>query len=381
MKAVTMIAALLFAGFVCVLPASAQPSDHSQQEEIMQQQYDASGADSLMDSLPDGVGDQLQENGITSPSSDDVKGFSIPKFFSSLWDSVVNSAKQPLILLACSFGTILLCSLFEAFRSTVQTSLSGVLNAVASLSICGILLTPVIHCVELVSGNIKGMGNFMLCFIPVFTGLMGASGAPTAALSYNTALFTVMQIISTVTSNLLLRFIGMFLALSICSSISGQFNISSLTGTVRKVVIWGLTLMVTIFCGLFAAQSMVSVSADSVAVKTAKFMSGSFIPVVGNALGDAVGSIFACLGVIKTSVGAFGIIVCLLTFLPPILLLLFYMVVFKLSGSASEILSVKGVSSLFNSVYDTLTILLSFLICYAVITIVTTTLMISISAR
>lgn len=381
MKAVTMIAALFFAGFVCVLPVSAQPSDHSQQEEIMQQQYDASGADSLMDSLPDGVGNQLQENGITSPSSDDVKGFSIPKFFSSLWDSVVNSAKQPLILLACSFGTILLCSLFEAFRSTVQTSLSGVLNAVASLSICGILLTPVIHCVELVSGNIKGMGNFMLCFIPVFTGLMGASGAPTAALSYNTALFTVMQIISTVTSNLLLPFIGMFLALSICSSISGQFNISSLTGTVRKVVIWGLTLMVTIFCGLFAAQSMVSVSADSVAVKTAKFMSGSFIPVVGNALGDAVGSIFACLGVIKTSVGAFGIIVCLLTFLPPILLLLFYMVVFKLSGSASEILSVKGVSSLFNSVYDTLTILLSFLICYAVITIVTTTLMISISAR
>lgn len=381
MKAVTMIAALFFAGLVCVLPASAQQSDHSQQKEIMQQQYDASGADSLMDSLPDGVSDQLQENGITSPSSDDVKGFSIPKFFSSLWDSVVHSAKQPLILLACSFGTILLCSLFEAFRSTVHTSLSGVLNAVASLSICGILLTPVIHCVELVSGNIKGMGNFMLCFIPVFTGLMGASGAPTAALSYNTALFTVMQIISTVTSNLLLPFIGMFLALSICSSISGQFNISSLTGTVRKVVIWGLTLMVTIFCGLFAAQSMVSVSADSVAVKTAKFMSGSFIPVVGNALGDAVGSIFACLGVIKTSVGAFGIIVCLLTFLPPILLLLFYMVVFKLSGSASEILSVKGVSSLFNSVYDTLTILLSFLICYAVITIVTTTLMISISAR
>lgn len=382
MKGIKRFCIILLSGFLLALPAAAQAAtEQDEQQEMIQQQYDRSGADDLMNHLPDGVEEQLDKNGISSPSSEDVKGFSITQVFSNIWDSLISSLKQPLILLACCFGTILLCSLFEAFRSSVRSSLAGVLNAVAALSICGILLTPVIRCVETVSSSIKGMGDFLLCFIPVFTGLVGTSGAPAAALGYNTALFAVMQILSAVTSRLLLPFIGIFLALSICCSVSGQFDISSITGAVRKVVVWGLTLMVTIFCGLFSAQSMVAVSADSVTLRTAKFMSGSLLPVVGSALSEAVGSVFSCLGVIKSSVGAFGIVVCLFTFLPPIFLVLFYMLAVKLSSSASDLMNVKGISPLLTAVYDALTILLSFLVCYAVITIVTTTLMISLSAH
>lgn len=377
MKATKAFVLVLIILAVVYMPVCANQDEN---QEILQEQYQATGADELMDQLPDGVDEQLEENGIESPSSEEIMEFDIGSFFHSLWNSAVSALKSPLVLLASSIGIILLCAMFEAFRDTIDNSLSGVLNVVTSLAISSVLLIPVIHCITYIANIIQETANFLMCFIPVFSGIIGASGCPTAALGYNTALFAVVQLISAITSHLLLPFIGVFLALSVCCSVSGQFDISSLTSTVRKTVMWSLTLMITLFVGLFSAQNMVASSADTLSIKTAKFMSGSFVPIIGNAIGDAIGSVVGCLGLIKSSVGAFGIIVCILTFLPPILLVLFYMLAIKLSGACADILGVKGISLLLNAVFDTLSILIAFLICYAVLTIVTTTMMIAISS-
>ena len=79
------------------------------QEELMQEQYDAVGADDLASNLPDNVQDSLEKNGLDSPSSDKIISFSIGDFFSNLWGTITDTVKQPLGLLAISFGVMLLC--------------------------------------------------------------------------------------------------------------------------------------------------------------------------------------------------------------------------------------------------------------------------------
>lgn len=391
MKRMLTLGTILFCFFLLGFPVHAMDngsldsgytssSQKDDTEKILEEQYEASGANQLMDALPEGVEERLNENGIESPSAQDMQQMDIFSFFKQIFSSALQFLKSPVIILALSFGIILICALFESFQSTLHHSMNGVLQAVAALALCGVILTPMVNCIQMVASSIKGMGTFLFCFIPVFTTLISTSGAPAAAMGYNTALFGTAQLISTVTAHILLPFAGIFLAVSVCCAVSGQFNLSSLTGTIRKIIVWGLTFMVTIFVGIFSAQNMVVASADSLTVRTAKFMSGSFVPVVGSALTEAVGSVMGCLGVIKNSVGAFGIVVCMLTFLPMIFLVLFYMAVVKLSGCAADILGVKNIPILLNAVYDTLTILLAFLICYAVLIIVTMTLMIFISA-
>ncbi|MEE1492123.1 MAG: stage III sporulation protein AE, partial [Massilioclostridium sp.] len=118
----------------------------------------------------------------------------------------------------------------------------------------------------------------------------------------------------------------------------------------------------------------------TVTVKATKFMVGSFIPVVGGAISDALNSVQGCLGLMKSSIGAFGILACVFTFLPAILTVLFYMLVLKISSAAGSLFGLSGVTEIFDAVYDALSILMAFLICYSLLTIVTTTLMISMSS-
>lgn len=350
------------------------------QEELMQEQYDAVGADDLASNLPDNVQDSLEKNGLDSPSSDKIISFSIGDFFSNLWGTITDTVKQPLGLLAISFGVMLLCALLESFKSTVDSSLSNVFSMVAVLAVCGTVIQPVIRCIQMAADTITGAGNFMLCFIPVFTGIVTASGMPVSGLGYNTALFATIQVISKIVSTVLLPFLGIFLALSIVSAVSGQFKISKLTATVKKTVVWSVSLLLTIFIGIFSTQSMVAASADTVTVKATKFMVGSFIPVVGGAISDALNSVQGCLGLMKSSIGAFGILACVFTFLPAILTVLFYMLVLKISSAAGSLFGLSGVTEIFDAVYDALSILMAFLICYSLLTIVTTTLMISMSS-
>lgn len=374
----------IFKAFCCIfiaflfLSGATLAAEDDLIEQTLNKQYIASGADKLPSELPEGTEDVLSEGGVESPSPDDIAAFDIGGFLKGIFDYALDIIKSPLSLLTGCLAVLLICALFEAFGNAQDSSLSSVLGTVSTLAVCGVIISPIISCVSLASNVIKAMGDFMLCFIPVYTAVVAASGSPTAAIGYNTALFSLAQIISAVTADLLLPFIGIFLAVSVAGSVSGQFKIASLTETVKKVVVFTLTLLVTIFVGLFTMQNMVAVSADSLSLKTAKFLSGSFVPVVGGALSDALSSVLGCLGVIKTSVGGYGVLVAFATFLPPIITVLFFMLAIKLAGTVSEFLGVSVIPGLMTAAYDAMSVLLAFLICYGVLMIVTTTIMLTI---
>lgn len=370
MKSISAIlCTLIFLLFSC-LPVTAQT-----QEELLEEQYSAVGADELMSQLPDSAEQAMDDSGIDSPET--LQGFQMSDFFQGIWGAITGTITKPLHLLAISFGVMLLCALVQSFRSTVTSSLSSVFSTVTTLSVCGVLVAPVVDCIIYAADTIRGVGDFLLCFVPVFTGIVTVSGMPTSGLGYQTALFGAIQVVSSVTSKILVPFLGIFLALSIIASVSGQFKISKLTGTVKKVIIWGITLLLTIFTAIFSTQSIVSVSTDTVGAKTAKFMVSSFVPVVGSAIGDAFASVQGCLGVVRSSVGAFGIIACLFTFLPPIVTVLFYMLAVKLAGAVGQMFQLEAADGIFEAVYDALSILMAFLISFSVLTIVCTALMIS----
>lgn len=373
MKRICLILAVV--ACVALTPCYAAAQQESQTQQMLSQQYDAANADELTSELPEGVEEALDRAGVESPHPEDMQQFSIFGFFQGVLEQVTSIAKTPFALMAGGLAILLLCALFEAFHATSNSALSGVLSAVSLLAMCGMMLGPLIHCVQTVAAVVRGFGNFMLCFIPVFTSVIATSGCPASSIGYNTALFTISQIISSVMADFLLPFIGIFLAFSVAGSVSGKFKIHGLTSAVKKMIVGTLTLLVTVFVGLFSMQSMVSVASDSLGLKTAKFLSGNFVPVVGSALGDAFSSVMGCMGLIKSSVGGFGVLACLCTFLPSILMVLFFLLALKFTGAVAECLGVSGIPGLMEAVQDALSVLLAFLICFAILIVVTMSIM------
>ena len=85
------------------------------------------------------------------------------------------------------------------------------------------------------------------------------------------------------------------------------------------------------------------------------------------------------LGVIRTSVGTFGILIIVMTFLPAIITLFFMNMALKISKAASDALGVSEVSGLLESVSFVLSLLLAVLVCFAVMLIVSVSLMLVLS--
>ncbi len=367
--------------FYCFNVSVLANDNRQEYSELIEEQCELLKVDTLNNSLPSGVKDDLQKVGITSSKPSDLQGFSINTFFEYLFSKVADIIKKPFFSFAGCFVIILICALFDGMKTTIpNTSFNGLLSVITSICICGIIIMPIIECMTNISKVIKAFGNFMLCFIPIFSGVIAVSGGSASSLGYSTTIFMVAQILSFFIVDILLPAIGIFLALSVVGSFNESINISGIISSIKKTVIFILSLLVTIFIGLFTLQNSIAVSTDSIGLKTAKFLSSSFIPIVGGALGDALSSILSCLLLIKSAVGGFGIIVCIVTLLPPILMVIFFIFTISLIVGFAKVLNMSFIANMMIAVKDCFSILFAFLICYGILIISTTSIMINMSA-
>ncbi|HIZ56585.1 MAG TPA: stage III sporulation protein AE [Firmicutes bacterium] len=376
MKKAVKILFVVVLCLICFLPQVQAAEEIWDEEALLEEQMRASGADRLMDELPDGVRRELSENGIDSVQSSALMDFDLFDFFQNLLRQAKEQAARPLRLLVACIGVMLICSLLSALQTEGEDSgLSRVFQAVGMLCACGVILPPVTSCIQNCARTLQQGSDFLLTFVPVFAGTAAASGKPASGMLYHTVLFGVIQGIAQFASAVLVPLLGIYLAFCITGSVSGRLNISGIAGTVKKTVLWAMGLSMTIFVGVFGVQSMVTASADTVTNKTAKFLIGSFIPVVGGAVSEALNSIQGCLGLMRSTVGAFGIIVCLFAFLPDILAALFFIGSLHLAAGAGDLLGVEKLPGMLRAAGEVLSILVGMLVCFCLLFIVSITIL------
>lgn len=359
---------------------NSQPNSNT--NEILKNQFNESKANTLPDAIDAETKKSMESFGITSPSINEMQNFSIKNFFQFLINKSVQILKQPIFIFANCLAIILITALFENFKPNFGNAhLNGVLGIVTTLCTCAIIIAPIIKIIMSISKTIKIFQNFMLCFIPVFAGTIAMNFKTTTSLGYSSTLFFIAQFVSTIISNFLLPITSAFLAFSIVGSINSEFKINAITTTVKKIAIFILIFMITIFIGLFSIQTSIAVNTDGVAIKTAKFVSGSFIPIIGNALGEALGSVVGGLNLIKSAIGGFGILVCLSLLIPPILNIGFFIMTISITGAIAKSFKIELIDQTMTSTKDCLSLLLSFLICYGILFISTTAIIINLTSR
>ena len=366
-----LLLVLLLPAFI--LPAGAEEVQQDT-NQILEEQLEISGADDLYNEVPEGTGDLLEENRIDGIDPESILNFSFGDFFNSLWSTIKQELMLPLRIFFTILAVILLCSLFRAFRTTIEErGYTTVFTVISILAVCGVIMAPAIDCITRAAARIEECSNFILSFIPVFTGVVAASGKPITAAGYTTAMFGAVQVIAQIAADFLVPLIGIFLAFCLAGSVNSQLNISGIVSTVRNVVVWTLGLLLTIFVGMLTIRGLVAGSADTVTTKTAKFLLGSFVPVVGGALSEALNSVQGCMGVIRTTVGSFGIIVCFLTFLPILINMLLLMGTFHLSAGIADMMDVEKVSGVLKAGASALSLLFGILLMFAMLLIISVT--------
>lgn len=380
---------LLF--FVCVSifswkAGAAQPDEYAEYNqkseeyaEYYQEQMDASGANELFGALDEETQELLRQLGVYGIDFDNILNVSPKSLLSLFLEILSGEIKNPLKMFAGVLGILLLCAIMECFKvSFSEKTLGGLFSLVSTVLIGLIVIVPLMECISHTCSAIALSANFMLVFIPVITVLLAAGGKPITASGLHLIIFTVAEIISRFSSGLLVPLLCIYLAFSIAGALSPDIHLGGLSETLKKTVNFILGLCSTVFVSLVSLQGVLSQSADSVTARTTKYLLGSFIPVVGSAIGDTISTVQGCVDLAKNTVGAFGLIAALLIYIPVLAELIVWIICVQVCSAGAALFGLRTAGEMLKAVYYTLTLLLSILLFCAVLFIVSTGIMVMI---
>ena len=121
-------------------------------------------------------------------------------------------------------------------------------------------------------------------------------------------------------------------------------------------------IVFTIFTAFLSIQGLTAMSIDGISIRTAKYAMRSYIPILGSYLSDGMGVILASSNLIKNAVGGAGLIMLLASLLSPILELVIFMLILKLTAGIIEPLGNRQVASFITSLSKSMVLLISLLI-------------------
>ena len=184
--------------------------------------------------------------------------------------------------------------------------------------------------------TVNEMVDFLKALLPVLVTLTAAEGGVLTAGMLNPLIILFLTMIGIILQSIVFPLIYLYSVLMIINRISPQFKVGRLAGLLKDGVMIVLGFSLTIFVGFLGLQGIAGAVGDSLGMKAAKFAAGTFIPIVGKPLADAVGVITGTAVVMKNAVGIFGVIILFLLWLHPALKILLTGLIYKLAAALVE---------------------------------------------
>ena len=352
---------------------SVKASDNRIYNDIYKEQFKMSGAESLKENMPKESLEILDNLGISGTSWDEISNLTPDKFF----EEIINVSKEktfsPISALVPVIAIILLNAIVDALKISFDNqNMSQIITVVSALCVCICIVTPIVKSISSIALIITCAAGFMLCYIPIMTGVMITSGQSLSATSYHVVMMGAGQIISQISANLLIPIMNTILGISVISAISPRLDLDKLCDLFHKTIKCVLGFSVSTFVGFLTVQSLVTSAADNIGSKTLKFALNNFVPIVGNALSDAFGTVNGCVKLLKSGIGAFGIIAGGAIFLPLIIECGVWIAFLNVCAVIGDMFELKRVCGLLRSSGKVMGTMLAIILCCMMILIVST---------
>jgi stage III sporulation protein AE len=181
--------------------------------------------------------------------------------------------------------------------------------------------------------SIDQMVSVIQALLPLVLTLLASIGGMTSVAVFNPLIFIGVTISSTWIRNILLPMIYFVAALGLISNISDRFHVSALSSFLKQICVFLLGLFLSGFLGILVVQGATASAVDGISIRTAKFASKNFIPVVGGIFSDTVDTIVGCSLILKNAIGFAGLIIIFLTILFPVMKIMAMVFIYKLASA------------------------------------------------
>ena len=320
------------------------------------------GTDELYDMIPDETRETLDGSGITPTGG--AEKISLYGILSYIGEQVVGNIGKPLRMFGTVTAVILLASLLSGFGNAAGNSMSGIFSLVSSASaavIISLYLSDIIGTARTAFG---AASDFMLSYIPIIAGVTAVGGHQASAALFSSVTLTAIQILARLTSAVIIPLTSCIIGITAAGSVNSDLNLDRLGEGLKKFVIWGLGLIMTLFLGILSIQSIITASADNAAMKTLKFAVSSAVPIVGGAVSEAISTVSGSIALLKTGIGGFGIAAGAVMLIPPVITALCYKFFLFAAGVVSDLFGCNETGRIIRSGENAMSVILAALSCF-----------------
>ena len=324
------------------------------------------------ETLPPDVQQALDEPGITA---DEFQQTSLEEMLGAQFQTARPQFEKPVRLLVQLVGAALLGAV--ALALAPQGDWARPLESVCVLGMFAVSLAPALELMNAVSESVSQWQVYLVSFVPVFSGVIASCGQPTQAMVYSGMFLTMANFSAQVICAAALPVLQVYLALNTAGGLCGVGGVADGCELLAKAVKWLLGLVSVVFGAVLGLQSVLAQNADTLAMKTGKFLLSSSIPVVGSVASDAMGSVLSGLRVLKGSLGFAAISVLAIDFLPILVQSVFYYAAYQLGGAASKAFGLERAGRVLEGMGQAVGICVSFLVFFFMLVVLSTALMIT----
>ena len=314
--------------------------------------------------------DATPENGGAAVTAENI--------FSMIWEAIKENAPKPLAMLASVIAVVILCSVTDSLHDG-GNMLAGTFNTVGVLACSGIICTSFAAVMESSKTAVNALSSFLAVYIPTFAGIMAASGETATATAYNATITVAAQLVTQLFSILIFPLSSCIMGISIAGAVNPDLKINSIAEAAKKLVNWALGLLMAVFTGLLSVQSFVAAAADSASMRMIKFTVSGAVPIVGGAVSDALQTVKSSMTLLKSTTGSFGMIASVTVMLPVVLSVFLFRIALMVSSAVSDSFGTSRLTVLLKSGERVLAIVIALLICFWLLAVVSTAIMLAIS--
>ncbi len=323
------------------------------------------------DSLPSDVTDRLPDGALDTSGglAESVAEMSTGEYIVSVVLDVLGVG----LFEAAKLFLALLCVLaLSAVMGTVSVGLesqglSGAMRFCSSAALMSVVVYTLYSHFSLLEDFFGKLWTMVGAMIPVTSSIWAMGGNVSTAATGSAWFYVMITVCQTLMSGTVIPVCCVLSVLGLCDSFSEEVKVGRIMSAIKKIYNFLLGFVMTVLLASLAAQTSLSASADTVAARSARLMSGTLIPVVGGSVGETFRTLAGGVSYLKNIFGIGGIIMIALLVVPVLLTVLLTRFVFMLAGGVADMIGCSNEARLLENLGDVYGTMLGVVACVSVI--------------
>lgn len=238
-------------------------------------------------------------------------------------------------------ASIIIITVFAMILETMQNAferntVTTVAYAITYLVLMVLAINSFHVAITYAQEAITDMSDFMLAMLPLVVALLAAVGNLASAAMFHPLIIFMINTSGILISTIVFPLLFLSTMLSIASLFSERYQVTQLASLLRKIAMGALGSFLTIFLAVVSIQGATAAVTDGVTLRTAKYVTGNFVPIVGRMFSDAADTVLSASLLVKNAIGLAGVIILLILCAFPALKILVLAFIYNLSSAVLQ---------------------------------------------